>query len=121
MNAKLIQFIIVFIVSFVITILGVVGFFKPIASSEELRLSLPPIVALVYVFLCAAIYIWAYSEIKSSYKAGLIVALPQIALIIDLVLRGDRGPVTALAGSILLVVTWMITAFVHEKYVQRAA
>ena len=120
MNTALKSFFIVFFVSFLITIIGVVVFFKPIASSEELRLSLPPIIALVYVLFCVLIYIWAFKEIKSSYKAGLVVAMPQIVLIIDLVLRGDRGPMTGLSGSFLLIVTWAITAFVHDKYMQRA-
>lgn len=110
--------VLVFFVSAIITITGVMAFFKPVAESDNTVLVLPPFVGLIYIMICSAIYIWAYKEIGNSYKAALVLVLPQAALIVDLMLRGDRGPAAALAGVALLLITWFTTAFIHKRYIK---
>ena len=109
-------FALVLSVSSLITLAGVFLFFQPIAESDDTVLILPPAAGLIYLFLCACIYLWAFNQIRSSYKAAMVLALPQIALIIDLLLRGDRGLLTTVAGSGLLLATWLITAAVHSRF-----
>ncbi|MEM9304416.1 MAG: hypothetical protein AAGE01_20060 [Pseudomonadota bacterium] len=111
----------VFLVAFGLTMLGVAFFFKPIADTDTARLTLPPVVGLSYVVLCTVIYVWGFRETGHAYKAAAIVVAPQAALVIDLALRGDRGPVTAAAGIALLLVTWLGAAFVHGFAERRAA
>jgi protein-S-isoprenylcysteine O-methyltransferase Ste14 len=119
-NAKLnrlMSLLVVFFVSLVLTMLGVFLFFKPIADSETNLLALPPAVGLIYILLCSVIYLWAFKEMGNSYKAALVVVLPQAALIVDLMLRGDRGPITTIAGCALLFATWVVTAFAHDRFI----
>lgn len=113
MNAR--SFLVVLLVSFLVTMIGVIFFFEPIASGDETRLALSSAAGLIYITFCAVIYGWSFKETGNSYKAAAIVVTPQVALIVDLMLRGDRGPLTALAGTVLLTVTWVVTAFIHSK------
>ena len=119
MFERFIHILIVSIVSFFVTMSGVIFFFKPIATSDTSVLSLPPIVGLIYIFMCVGIYFWAHKETASYYKSALVVILPQAAFIIDLMLRGDRGLMTTAAGLLLLFITWFITAFFHKLYSER--
>ena len=118
---KVIPVALVTLSSLVITLLGVIFFFKPVEASDTSILSLPPYFGLAYIFLCVAIYLWAHKQLGNCYKAALVVTLPQVALIIDLMIRGDRGMTTTVAGSLLLFVTWFVTAFAHNSYLNAAA
>lgn len=108
------SFTLIFITSFILTMLGVFLFFKPIALEDTVRLSLPSYLGTLYILMCALIYQWAYGQLSSSFKAAWVVTLPQVALIIDLVIRGERGPVTAAAGIALLIAVWFSVAFIHQ-------
>ena len=105
-----------FFTAAVVTLLGVLFFFKKVSESDTSLVTVPPLIGLViYIGFCTAIYQWAVLEMKNVYKAAIVVALPQFALIVDLTLRGERGVYTTIAGGILLLVTWTSVAFIYSK------
>ena len=105
-----------FFTAAVVTLLGVLFFFKKVAESDTSLVTAPPLLGLViYSGFCTAIYQWAFHEMRNVYKAAIVVALPQFALIVDLTLRGERGVYTAIAGGVLLLVTWASVAFIYSK------
>ena len=100
----------------VANLVGVMLFFKPIAAGDTGRLDVNPALGLfVYVVLCVALFDWAARRMKSAYNAGFVVAASQFILIIDLMLRGERGLLTAAAGTALLVATWACVSFVYSR------
>lgn len=104
------------ITSVVINLIGVLFFFQPIAEVDQDIISLHPAVGLiVYVILGVWLFVWTSKHMKSAYKAAAVIALSQFILVIDLMMRGERGPLTALAGGILLAVTWASIALVYRK------
>lgn len=108
------------ITSAVANIVGVLFFFQPIAQSENDAFSVHPAIGLlVYVVLGVWLFVWTSKHMKSVYKAAAVVALSQFILVIDLMMRGERGPLTALAGGVLLAVTWASIAFVYRKLLDR--
>ena len=109
------EFLVVLAASLILTTVGVIFFFEPISKGDDTILELPPAVGLVYIVLCALIYYWGYRETRNCFKAATIVVIPQAVLILDLMLRGDRGPITTAAGITLLIVTWYSTAFIHQR------
>jgi len=105
-----------FITTFIVTLLGVFLFFKKIEESDTSSVEVSPLIGLIiYSGICTAIFQWAMLEMKNVYKAAMVVALPQLALIIDLMIRGERGVYTALAGGALLFITWASVAFIYSK------
>ena len=105
-----------FITTFIVTLLGVFLFFKKIEESDTSSVVVSPLIGLIiYSSICTAIFQWAMLEMKNVYKAAMVVALPQLALIIDLMIRGERGVYTAVAGGALLFITWTSVAFIYSK------
>ena len=111
------QLIASFITMALVTIGGVLLFFRPIAESETASSPWPAPIALeVYSGLSILLHDWAAQQLRSSYSAAFIVAGSQAIFVIDLLARGERGYLTALAGVTLLVVTWLGVAFVHTRF-----
>lgn len=104
----------------VITIVGVLFFFRPIAESDAGVAPWPAPVALaVYAGLSILVLDWGARRTGSSYSAAFIVAASQAIFIIDLLSRGERGLLTAAAGLILVALTWTAVAFVHSRLSER--
>lgn len=104
------------ITSVVVNLVGVLMFFQPIAQADNDTISMHPAIGLlVYVVLGIWLFVWTSKHMKSVYKAAAVVALSQFILVIDLMMRGERGLLTALAGGVLLAVTWASIAFVYRK------
>jgi hypothetical protein len=99
-----------------VTVLGVLFFFLPISSGDTVAAEWPPLIAvLVYVLLSIALFDWAAIRIGSSFSAAIVIAGAQFIFIVDLLARGERGVMTALAGTGLLAITWVCVAFVHSR------
>lgn len=58
---------------------------------------------------------WAIQRFGQPVKVALVIALSQIILVIDLVLRGERGLATGAAGSVLILVTWITMGFAYSR------
>ena len=87
---------------------GVVFFFRPIAEADTGGGPVPPPVVslLIYVLLSALVLDQAVRRFGEPLKVGLVIAAAQIILVVDLVLRGERGLATGAAGATLILVTW---------------
>lgn len=105
------------LVAVAVNFFGVVFFFRPIAEADSVGGWLPPpaIGFLVYVLLSVLVLDWAIRRFGEPIKVGLVIALAQIILIIDLVLRGERGVATGAAGALLVLVTWTAMGFAYGK------
>jgi hypothetical protein len=109
MNIKLA--IISFFLVAALTLVFVVFVFDPISARDTSTVSIHPIIGfLTYVLICVCIFEWGNCELHSPYKAAFIVAAPQAALILDLVLRGDRGPYSGAAGIAMVGAIWTTVA-----------
>ena len=101
----------------VVTITGVILFFRPIAEADGAAAAWPaPIALAVYAGLSILLLDWAAQRLRNSFSAAFIIATSQAILILDLLARGERGIMTAAAGIVLLAVTWAGVAFVHSKF-----
>ena len=91
-----------FITAAVVTLIGVVFFFRPIAEADTgPAVAAPaPIALLIYVGLCVALFHWLAGAMSSAWKAAFAVAACQYALVIDLTMRGERGLVTMIASGV---------------------
>ena len=99
-----------------VTVLGVLFFFLPISSGDTVVAEWPPLIAVsVYVLLSIALFDWAAIKIGSSFSAAFVIAGAQFIFIVDLLARGERGVMTAVAGTGLLAITWACVAFVHSR------
>ena len=99
-----------------VTVLGVLFFFLPISSGDNVAAEWPPLIAVaVYVLLSIALFDWAATRIGSSFYAAFVIAGAQFIFIVDLIARGERGIMTAVAGTALLAITWVCVAFVHSR------
>ena len=96
---------------------GVVFFFRPIAANDTPSgESVPPVLGLLtYVLLSVAVLDWASRRFGEPVRIALVIAAAQIILVIDLVLRGERGVATGAAGSALIIVTWLAMGFVYRR------
>ena len=100
----------------VVTIIGVLFVFKPMAEADAASAAWPPLVAIsVYLVLSVLLLDWAARRTRNSYSAAFIIASAQIIFIVDLLSRGERGVLTAAAGTVLLAATWCCVAFVHSR------
>ena len=100
----------------VVTIGGVLLVFRPIAEGDTVSPAWPPVLAiLVYLVLSVLLLDWAARQTRSSYSAAFVIASAQFIFIVDLLSRGERGMMTAAAGTALLAVTWSCVAFVHSR------
>ncbi len=104
----------------VLTLVGVVFFFRPIAEADPgPAVALPaPLALVIYVGLCVALFHWLAVEMSSAPRAAFAVAACQYALVIDLTMRGERGLVTMAASGILLAATWAAVATVYSRFQQ---
>ena len=113
---KHLPLIAVFTIASAVMLCGVMVFFKPISEINSTIFAVAhPIGLVIYMGLSSAIFQWAFVELRSSAKAAIVVVAPQIVLIIDLSVRGERSWLTTLAGAVLLCVTWGVASFVHKK------
>ena len=105
------------LVAAIVTFVGVVFFFEPIASADPP--SAPPLPAalgfLVYIILSVLLLDWVSREIGRPMKAALIISASQIILVsVDFVLRGERGIATGAASAVLILVTWTTMGAVYR-------
>jgi len=93
----------------IVTFVGVVHFFEPIAAADAP--GPPPVPAalgfLVYVVLSVLLLDWVSAQVGRPIRAALVIAASQIILVsVDFVLRGERGVATGVASAVLILVTW---------------
>ena len=67
------------------------------------------------MLLSVAVLDWGVQRFGQPLKVGLVIALSQITLVVDLVLRGERGVATGAAGAVLILVTWTAMGFAYGK------
>ncbi len=105
------------IVSVAVNLVGVIYFFRPIAEGDSAPDAPPPAAVgfLVYVLLSVGLLDWASRRFGHPVRVALLAALAQIVLIVDLVLRGERGVATGAAGSVLTLATWLAMGFVYDR------
>ena len=105
-----------FITMALVTIVGVIFIFRPIAEGDTVSTAWPPLVAiLVYLVLSIILLDWAARRTHNSFSAAFVIAASQCVFIIDLLARGERGILTAVAGTALVAATWLSVAFVHSR------
>ena len=94
-----------------VTITGVMFFFRPLAEADAVSPAWPAAIAIsVYLVLSVILLDWAARRTRSSYSAS-----AQFIVIVDLLSRGERGILTAAAGTALLITSWACVAFVHAR------
>ena len=114
--------LVVFVTIAALNLVGVMFFFKPIADGDDSVVSLHPLIGFTaYVGLCTGIYLWAVRATGSSRQAAIALAAPQVALVVDLALRGERGLLTMAAGIALLAVTWAAVGWAHAWVAARVS
>ena len=100
----------------VVTIIGVLLIFRPLAEADVVSTAWSaPIALSIYSVLSVLLVDWAARRTRNSYSAAFIIASAQFIFIIDLLARGERGVLTATAGTALLAITWASVAFVHSR------
>lgn len=100
----------------VVTMLGVVFIFRPVAEGDKMALPWPPPIAIaVYLVLSVLLLDWAARRMVSSYSAAFVIAAAQCIFILDLLSRGERGPMTAAAGIAVVAMSWASVALVHSR------
>ncbi len=113
---KLTRLLASFLTMGIVTILGVVVFFRPIAEVDKASAAWPaPIALAIYAGLSVLLLDWAAQRLRSSYSAAFIIAAAQFIFVVDLLARGERGLLTAVAGALLLTISWSGVAFVHSR------
>ncbi|MGD9630797.1 MAG: hypothetical protein AB7V18_16285 [Pyrinomonadaceae bacterium] len=107
----------------VVTLVGVIFWFKPIEQYDRPGTFVPsaPVSLAIYCGLSVILYDWAVRHIDSYWTAAFIIGAAQVILVIDLTLRGDRGPATAAAGTALIFVTWASVACIYRLFAGRPA
>jgi drug/metabolite transporter superfamily protein YnfA len=114
------RLIALFLTMGVTTIVGVVIFFRPIADADTASTAWSaPIALAVYAGLSVLLFDWAAQRLRNSFAAAFVIAAAQFIFIVDLLARGERGVLTAAAGTLLLVITWSSVAFVHSRLARR--
>ncbi len=104
------------VIALIANLFGVLFFFKPIAEGDTSIVTVHPAFGLlIYVILCVWLFDWSARQMKSPYKSAFVVGASQAILVTDLMFRGERGVLTAVAGAILLLVTWSCVAFVYSR------
>ena len=117
MKYKLAPIVASFIAALVATLAGVLFFFNPVTEGDTSLVSVHPAIGLlVYVGLCVSLFVWSTIQTRSPYKGAFLIAAPQFIFVVDLTLRGSRGFVTALAGTALLICTWLIVAYTYSRF-----
>ena len=104
------------LVAVAVNLVGVFYVFRPIAEADSVGWLPPPAIGFfIYVLLSVLVLDWAIQRFGEPVRVGLLIALSQIILVIDLALRGDRGFATAAAGALLILVTWTAMGFAYGK------
>ena len=105
------------ILTFTVTTVGCVFlFFKPLSDGDTLGQPWPAGVAVpIYMIASVLLHDWLSRVTSSSYRAALALGCAQAILIVDLLARGERGAVTAIAGIAMLLTTWGALAIVHAR------
>lgn len=100
----------------VVTLLGVVFFFRPIEEADRAGFPLvsAPLNLAAYTALSVLLYDWAVRRTQGFFATAFIIGASQYILVIDLTLRGERGLATAGASAILIFLTWVAVAFVYR-------
>ncbi len=99
-----------------VTVTGVIFIFRPLAEADTASAAWPaPVAILVYLVLSVLLLDWAARRTRSTYSAAFIIGSAQFIVIVDLLSRGERGVLTAAAGTALLIVSWGCVAFVHSR------
>ncbi|MEQ8205373.1 MAG: hypothetical protein RIA65_04290 [Woeseia sp.] len=112
-----------FLISCVMTLLGVRFIFAPIAESDVPTgpLLSPAIGFFIYVAISIALFDWLAQQFQNAYKAAFTIAASQFILVnLDFVFRGERGLKTALASTVLLVLTWGSVAVVYSMVAKKS-
>jgi hypothetical protein len=103
----------------VVTMVGVLFLFRPIAQGDTGSPEWHPAIAIsVYVVLSVLLLDWAARRTRSSFAAAFVIGAAQSIFIVDLLARGERGILTAVAGTALVALTWLSVAFVHTRLSQ---
>jgi hypothetical protein len=105
-----------------VTLAAVTVLFNPIARTDTAGAPLvhPLVGFLVYVLTTVALFDWAASQMRSAFKAAFAIAASQFLLVnVDFVLSGKRGVMTAMASTIVLVLTWGSVATVYSRLLAR--
>lgn len=102
----------------VVTLLGVVFFFRPIEEADKAGSALisAPLNLAVYTALSVLLYDWAVRRTQGFFVTAFIIGASQYILVIDLTLRGARGLATAAASAVLIFLTWASVAFVYRLF-----
>lgn len=105
-----------FVMVGVVTLLGVVLFFRPIAEADPPGSALvsAPLGLMAYAALSVLLYDWAVRRTRGYFATAFIIGASQYILVIDLTLRGERGLATAGASAVLIFLTWVSVAFVYR-------
>ena len=108
----------------IVTLVGVIYFFEPIASANVA--SAPPVPAatgfLVYIMLSVLLLDWVSEQMGNPIKAALIIAASQIILVsVDFVLRGERSIATGAASAVLILATWGAMGAVRSRFASSAS
>lgn len=113
---RLLLLLVAVIVAGLVTLVGVIFWFKPIAEADRAGTFVPPaaVSLAIYCGLSVVLYDWAVRRCAGYWTAAFIIGAAQAILVIDLTLRGDRGLATAGAGTALIFVTWASIAFVYR-------
>ncbi len=108
-----------FIALGVVTLMGVILFFRPIEQADTLNGPLvhPAVGMIIYLVLSVGLFDWVAKQVRSAYKAAFIIAASQFILVnVDFVFRGERGLLTAGASTILMILTWVAVAYVYSFF-----
>jgi len=102
----------------VVTLLGVVFFFRPIAEADQAGSPLisAPLNLAAYTALSVLLYDWAVRRTQGFFATAFVIGASQYILVIDLTLRGERGLATAGASAVLIFLTWASVAFVYRLF-----
>jgi hypothetical protein len=102
----------------VVTLLGVIFFFRPIEGADQAGSPLvsAPLNLAAYTALSVLLYDWAVRRTQGFFATAFIIGASQYILVIDLTLRGARGFATAGASAVLIFLTWASIAFVYKLF-----
>jgi len=103
-----------FVTMALVTFAGVAFFYRPIAAADMPSAPWPaPIAMLLYLVLSIGLFDWTARRLRSASTAAVVIGGAQFILVADLLARGERGLITALAGTGLLIATWFSVALVY--------
>jgi hypothetical protein len=70
---------------------------------------------MIYLVLSVMLLDWTAQRTRNSFSAAFVIAAAQFIFVVDLLARGERGVLTAVAGTALLAATWLAVAFVYSR------